>query len=123
MILTLGMGESSYVPDALVGAARDVIDVKLIAFLQCYAQELIHSKLFVFFSTHENWSSCETLGAELAEPPGVVMHKLERLLDINLVEERVLVTGPTYRITQNPDLRKAVLSLGGELPRAAWWSM
>jgi|YNPBryantNP2012_1023418.scaffolds.fasta_scaffold52660_1 hypothetical protein len=115
MLLSLGLGETSYIPDALVGIAQDQVDLDLLAFLQCYGRDLLEWETMLFFIAHRGWCAPETLAAEIEEPVEVVARKLQELTDRKLVEERLLVTGPVYRLTEGRTLRRAVARLGKEL--------
>ena len=115
MILSLGMGESSYVPDALVGKPRDQVNLDLVAFLQCYARELVQWEVILFFSLYDDWSSPEEVAQALDEPYDLIAKKMAELAETDLIEGRILVTGPLYRLTEGRELRQPVMRLGMEL--------
>lgn len=114
MILTLGMGESSYLPDALIGVPQDQVDFDLIAFSQCYAHERIEWDALVFFAGYDGWCSPGALAATLAQPPGYVARTLLQLAGKGLLVESILVTGPVYRLTDDRRLRRAVIRIGAD---------
>jgi len=115
MILSFGMGESSYVPDALIGRPRDQVDLNLVAFLQCYARDVVQWEVILFFSAYDGWSSPEDVAQATGEPYDLVANKLAELAETDLIEGRILVTGPLYRLTEGRELRKPVMQLGMEL--------
>ncbi len=115
MILSLGQGEPSYVPDGLIGQAHDYADVTYLAFLQCYARDLDQWGVICFFASHQNdWCELADLAVELRQPFDRLAERLEDLAAKRLLEERVLVTGPEYRLTRASELRRLVLRLGAE---------
>ncbi len=115
MILSLGQGEPSYVPDGLIGQAHDYADVTYLAFLQCYARDVAQWGVICYFAGHQNdWCVLADVAVELGQPPDRLAARLEDLSGKRLLEERVLVTGPEYRLTRAPELRRLVLRLGAE---------
>ena len=123
MILSHGMGASSYVPDVMVGAAQDEVDHGLVAFLQCYARDPREWEMLIFFADNEDWVTPGHLAVVLDESRHVIAQKLESLVAKNLVAERVLVTGPSYRLAQSDPLRRRVMRLATTLRGGASLSM
>jgi hypothetical protein len=115
MILSLGQGEPSYVPDGLVGQARDSADVSYLAFLQCYARDLTQWELICYFSDHqESWCSLAVMAQELGLLSDELDQKLVCLANARLLEQRVAVTGPEYRLTRSAQLRRLVVRVGSQ---------
>lgn len=115
MILSLGQGQPSYVPDAAIGMAHDYADVSYLAFLQCYARDVAQWSVICYFAGHQHgWFTREDLAAELCEDGDCLAERLAGLAARHLLEERFLVTGPEYRLTQAPELRRLALRLGAE---------
>jgi hypothetical protein len=111
MILSLGLGEPSYVPDVLAGIPRDDVELDMVAFCQCYATDLLSWKVLLYFAGESTWVNPAVMAGELAEPISAVMAQLERMTQRNLLEERLLVTGPLYRLGPQRQLRRSVLRL------------
>ncbi len=115
MILSLGQGEPSYVPDGLIGQAHDYADMSYLAFLQCYARDLGQWEIICFFSNHQNeWFTLEDAAAEMRRTPADLRERLEKLAAGRLLDERVPFTGPEYSLTRSPELRRLVVRLGSE---------
>ncbi len=115
MIVSLGQGEPSYIPDGLMGQAHDYADITYLAFLQCYARDLEQWEIVCFFSNHQqDWCGIDDLAEELDQSPTQLAARLSRMADARLLDERVLVTGPEYCLTRNPDLRRLAVRLGSE---------
>jgi DNA-binding transcriptional ArsR family regulator len=123
MILSHGMGASSYVPDVLVGGAQDEVDHGLVAFVQCYARDPREWEMLIYFADHESWSSAGHLAVVLGESRYTIERKLDSLAAKKLVEERVLLTGPLYRLAQSDQLRRRVMRLATTLRGGATLSM
>jgi hypothetical protein len=117
MILSLGQGEPSYVPDGLIERAHDYADVSYLAFLQCYARDLAQWAIICFFARQQDdWCTLEDLAVDTDGAAEQVAKRLVVLSDRGLLEERVLFTGLEYRLTRSPELRRLVLRLGSEWP-------
>ncbi len=115
MILCLGQGEPSYVPDGLMGQARDSADLSYLAFLQCYARDLAKWEIICFFSSHQDeWCSLEVLADAIGSSLAAASDMVCQLAQARLLEERVLNTGVFYRLTRVPQLRHQVARLGAE---------
>ncbi|OIO95524.1 MAG: hypothetical protein AUK03_05340 [Anaerolineae bacterium CG2_30_64_16] len=115
MILSLGIGESSYVPDALVGVSQDQVDFDLIAIWQCYGRDPLRWEALLFFADHTGWHSTDTLATEVALPMELVASKLADLANRGLLEEMILCTGPRYRLAEDGELCRVVGRLGRKL--------
>ncbi len=115
MIVSLGQGEPSYIPDGLMGQAHDFADITYLAFLQCYARDLEQWEIVCFFSNHQqDWCRIDVLADELGQAPAQLAARLSKMADARLLDERILVTGPEYRLTTSPDLRRLAVRLGSE---------
>ncbi len=115
MILCLGQGEPSYVPDGLMGQARDSADVSYLAFLQCYARNLVKWEIICFFASHQDeWCGLDVLAEAIGSPLNETENSLCQLTQARLLDERVLSTGIFYRLTRVPQLRHQVARLGAE---------
>lgn len=115
MILCLGQGEPSYVPDGLMGQARDCADLSYLAFLQCYARDLKNWEIICFFASHQDeWCALEVLAEAIDSPRSETADTVNQLTHARLLEERVLTTGVFYRLTRTPQLRHQVARLGAE---------
>jgi predicted transcriptional regulator len=123
MILSHGMGASSYVPDALIGAAQDEVDFGLVAFLQCYAREPGEWDLLMLLAENEGWLTPGRLAMMLGETRKVVNQKLESLVARKLIEERVLIVGPSYRLVPSEQLRRRVIRLAKTLREGSTLSL
>lgn len=111
MILSLGLGEPSYIPDAMAGIPHDEVELDLVAFCQCYAKDKVSWRLILLFARQPEWTTPEIIAAMVGEPVARVLQELGRLADLKLLEEQILVTGPLYRLTPRRALRRAVLRL------------
>jgi len=115
MILNLGPGEPSYIPDALLGMAQDTVDLRMLPFLQCYAHDPFEWQVIWFFSAHrDEWCSLARLADEMGYSRREMVQKLAHVAETKLLEERVLVTGPIYRLSESPQVRQQFLNLGYE---------
>ena len=115
MILSLGLGEPSYVPDGLIGRPRDCADIDSLAFLQCYARDWLHWEILCFFSTNrDDWYSLPLVAIAVNSPLDGLERALGDLADDHLLDRRVLVTGPVYRLTKDNRLRKLAVRLDAE---------
>lgn len=115
MILSLGPGEPNYIPDALLGMAQDTVDFKILPFLQCYTRDLSDWQVIWFFSVHrDKWCSLAELANVLGYSHSDIAQKLAHMTEAKLLEERILVTGPIYHLTESPQLRQQVIHLGHE---------
>ncbi len=116
MILSLGQGEPSYIPDQLLtGRAQDVADQMYLAFLQCYARDPLQWDIICFFSHHqEEWCPLAILAGEMAQPESLIAERLAELAGMRLLYERVLNIGPQYCLTSSLELRRLVVRLGAE---------
>ena len=115
MILSLGQGEPSYVPDGLMGQARDMADLSYLAFLQCYARDLVKWDIICYFAGHQDeWTTLTDLGEALDQPLLVVATHTNELVNRRLLNERVMATGVEYGLTYLPHLRHQAARLGSE---------
>jgi hypothetical protein len=115
MILCLEQGEPSYVPDGLMGQARDHADVSYLAFLQCYARNLVNWEIICFFADHqEAWCAIRMLTEAIGCSGDAIVESLARLSEARLLDERVVSTGFVYRLTRAPQLRRQVARVGAE---------
>ncbi len=115
MILSLGQGEPSYVPDGLMGQARDMTDLSYLAFLQCYARDLIKWDIICFFAGHQDrWITLSELAEALDQPMQTVADHADELVNRRLLSERVMATGLEYGLTCVPHLRHQAARLGSE---------
>ncbi len=116
MILSLGQGEPSYIPDdLLLGHAQDDAGFMFLAFLQCYARDILQWEIICFFSHHQDeWCSLLTLASDMGLPWPLLAERLGELAGMCLLRERVLVTGPQYCLTSSLELRRLVARLGAE---------
>jgi hypothetical protein len=116
MILVTGLGEVSYLPDTLSTTPQDYVDVDSLAFLQCYARELLHWEVITFFADHlDEWCDLTLMMCETGHLPDQLIGGLEYLAGSRLLESRVLVTGPEYRLTAVMPLRRAALRVSDQL--------
>jgi hypothetical protein len=116
MILSLGLGEPQYLPDSLMGRPQDIPDLRWQAFLQCFARDVTSWDVMCFFSRHDgDWCSCDDIAVELGYDVETLVDRLGELAFTRLLDERILVTGPVYRLTQRlPELRRSALCVGSE---------
>jgi hypothetical protein len=115
MILSMGPGESNYVPDGLIGRPQDSADVTSLAFLQCYGREPLQWEIMCFFSLHQDgWATLRDVADELPYTMAELMVGLDELAETKLLEQQVLVCGPVYRLTGVPELRRLAVRLGWE---------
>jgi hypothetical protein len=124
MILSHGMGASSYVPDALIGVAQDEVDHGLLAFLQCYARDPGEWEVMIFLADHsEEWFTLRNLALALGKSRDVIEQNLESLLEKRMIEERILLIGPFYRMMQSEQLCRRVRRLATTLREGLSLSM
>jgi hypothetical protein len=115
MILSLGQGEPSYVPDGLMGQARDSADISYVAFLQCYARDLVKWEMICYFAGHQDeWSSLSDVADAIDHPESEVAQHADELVSRHLLDERVMFTGVEYALTCTPHLRHQAARLGSE---------
>jgi hypothetical protein len=113
MILSMGPGQPNYIPDRLIGQPHDFVDVRALAFLQCYARELTQWEIISFFSEYQDaWCSLDMIAGKLEQPAERIADKLVMLSKTRLLEERIIASGPVYRLTAAPQLRRSVVGLG-----------
>jgi hypothetical protein len=113
MILSMGPGEPSYVPDGVISHPQDSADIIASAFLQCYGRDPLQWEIMCFFSIHQDeWATLGHLADELPCAASALMTSLAELAETKLLEERVLVCGPIYRLTSVPELRRLAVRLG-----------
>ncbi|PKO21696.1 MAG: hypothetical protein CVU38_13280 [Chloroflexi bacterium HGW-Chloroflexi-1] len=115
MILSLGIGESSYVPDALIGVPQDQVDLDLIAIWQCYGRDPLRWEALLFFTNHDGWHSADTLVAASGLSRVWVAKKLVELANLGLLEEMIMVTGPLYRLADDGELCRVARRLSRKL--------
>ena len=109
MILSHGMGASSYVPDVLVGAGQDEVDYSMLAVLQSYARDPNEWEVMMLLADQsEEWCTPRRLALVLGQSWQSVERNLESLLAKRMIEERVLFSGPSYRLARSEQLRHRV---------------
>ena len=119
MLLCLGQGITSYVSDALVGHPQDGVSLDYLAFLQCYARGLGAWEIITFFSLNSDaWCPQEKVAQATRCGTQELAETLSDLADRHLLEQRILVTGPEYRLTEQAHLRRAVVQVGYD-----WWAL
>ncbi len=124
MILSHGMGASSYVPDVLVGAGQDEVDYGMLAVLQSYARDPNEWEVMMLLADHsEEWFTPRRLALVLGKSWQSVERNLESLLAKRVIEERVLFSGPSYRLIQSEQLRRRVNRLAITLREGVSLSM
>ena len=112
MILSLGSGDTSYVPDSLAGMPHDQVEWDMVAFAQCYARSQAAWEILIYYSTNEGWSSTSEIASAVQLPEREIARRLTELVNTGMFQERVLVTGPLYRLSNHPQVRRVVKHLG-----------
>ena len=124
MILSHGLGASSYVPDVLVGAGQDEVDYAMLAVLQSYARDPHEWDVLLLLADHsEEWLTPRRLARALGQSWQSVERNLEALLAKHTIEERMLFSGPSYRLIQSEQLRRRVSRLATTLREGVTRSM
>ena len=124
MILSHGEGASSYVPDVLVGAGQDEVDYNMLAVLQSYARDPHEWDVLLLLADHsEEWCTPRRLALVLGQSWQSVERNLEALLARRVIEERVLFSGPSYRLIRSEQLRRRVNRLATTLREGVALSM
>jgi len=111
MILSLGIGESSYVPDALVGLPQDQVDLDLIAIWQCYGRDPLRWDALLFLADRDGWHSADVLAVAAGLPREEVARKLAELANLGLLKELIIFTGPLYQLAEECALCRVVRRL------------
>jgi hypothetical protein len=99
MIIYLAQGEPSYLPDGLFVPLRDEADPDLARFLQRYAHRPLVWTVAAFMAENAGWYSHADICAQLALSASSAIAHLGALVENGFVEERMLITGPSYRFS------------------------
>jgi hypothetical protein len=95
--------------------AQDTVDLKSLAFWQCYGRDLVRWEIIDFFAAHpDERYSLQQIAEVSAHPSHLTANTLADMARTRLLEEEILVTGPVYCLTQSPQLRRAAVGLGAE---------
>jgi hypothetical protein len=106
MILSLGLGEVAFIPDAHLGLASDDIDLTLVPFLQLYALEEVPWEVLASICSADGWCLLAHLLPEDPFGVGRTAEQLQRVVRLGVVEEQITSLGPRYRLAPGPLLRK-----------------
>ncbi len=105
MIMYLAQGEPSYLPDGLFAPPRDEAHPDLARFLQRHATHALTWSVAAFMAENTGWSSHAAIASELALSASDAITHLGALVESGFVEERMLITGPSYRFIANYRMR------------------
>ena len=105
MIIYLAQGEPSYLPDGLFAPLRDEAYPDLARFLQRHAHRPLTWTLAAFMAENTGWYSHAEIAAPLALSASSAITHLGALVESGFVEERMLITGPSYRFAANYRMR------------------
>ena len=105
MIMYLAQGEPSYLPDGLFAPPRDEAHPDLARFLQRHANCPLIWTVAAFMAENTGWYSHAEIATQLALSASVVITHLGALVESAFVEERMLITGPSYRFIANYRIR------------------
>ena len=106
MILSLGLGEVAFIPDAHLGLASDDIDLTLVPLFQLYAGEDTPWEVLDAICTSEGWCTLSQLRS--CDPLQIagLSKRLGRVVALGLVQEEIGVLGPRYRLAAGALLRR-----------------
>jgi hypothetical protein len=105
MIIYLAQGEPSYLPDGLFVPLRDEAQPDLARFLQRHAYRPLMWSVAAFMAENTGWYSHADISARLALSASNAITHLGALVENGFVEERVLITGPSYRFAASYRMR------------------
>ena len=105
MIIYLAQGEPSYLPDGLFVPLRDEAQPDLARFLQRHACRPLMWSVAAFMAENTGWYSHADISAQLALSASNAITHLGALVENGFVEERVLITGPSYRFAASYRMR------------------
>ena len=106
MILSLGLGEVAFIPDAHLGLASDDIDLTLVPLLQLYALEDVPWEVLASICSADGWCLLAHLLPGDSLGIGRMAEQLQRVVGLGVVEEEVTALGPRYRLASGALLRK-----------------